>query len=84
MMSRYTGLMKLPISAGQLIIHTTMRTNKYQDNPLMTIVILVCLFLHGALAYTNWGHEWSRSLVAVLSMFVAVFIGYMIREGVKE
>ena len=48
--------------------------NDFQ-HPIMTIAILICIFSHGTLAYTNWGNEWQRSLVAVFSLFWAVGLG---------
>lgn len=58
------------------------KKNKYQDNPLMTVAVLIALFGVGALAYTNWGTEMTRSMLAVVMVFWCVSLGYMIRDGV--
>lgn len=61
-----------------------MKENKYQHSPFMTVAIIVMFFGCTSLVYTNWGTETIRSAVAILMMFWAAAVGYMIREGVQS
>ena len=61
-----------------------MEQNKYQNSPFMTVAVLVAFFSCGALAYTNWGTEMTRSILAVFTMFWCVSVGYFIRDGVVD
>lgn len=59
-----------------------MKENKYQQSPFMTIAVLILFFGAGSLAYTTWGTEITRSMMAVGVMFWGVGVGYFIRDGV--
>lgn len=55
--------------------------NKYENNKLMIIAILVMFFLQGATVNPGWGTDMTRSMCGVLAMFVSVGVGVFIGEG---
>lgn len=53
-----------------------MKSNR--NSTAMTLAIIVMMFSQGSIAYANWGDESTRALVAVLTMFWTLGIGYQI------